>query len=1068
MASGYDALYSNVAGSYGTAVGYEAMYFASDSTTAFNSNNTAVGYQALQGSTTPSHNTGTTNTAVGASALQADTSGFSNLASGASALYKNTTGGQNTASGSAALYSNTVGANNVASGTEALYSNVSGSGSTAVGYYAMLYANSSATPFFTYNTAVGYNALEGSTTAANNTGVQNTAIGYGVLAAATSGGNNTALGYNALSLDTSGANNTAIGNQVASTTLTTGSSNILIGVGTVGVAGGADTPLSSTSNFLNIGNTLEGNMANASAIGKETLYLNSVASSVNYVQLSGGATGTGPTIASAGTDTNVNLTLSPQGTGNTIISSGNVGIGTASPNGLLQVYGTEIQGTGAQLTTSATTGFMNIAQTNGTPAGTPAGLVTGSVPITVDTSGNLYAWSGAAWVKAGASAMIYPASGIAVSTGSAWGTSLQTGTSGGVVPLLNGNNTYSGTALFTGATTYNVASSVASGASATLNDVEVTAATTTITGVTTIATANGFNKINIDQPTYNDSSGAESITNGATLGITGVPTGSATGPVTITNASAIFVPTSVVAHVTNAYGLNVAATTGATNNYAAAFTGGNVGIGTTGPAAKLDVYTSAGVGAIDLGGVNGISYPSTDSTAGGSIAIGNGALVEEPSLTSTAFHNTAVGYQTLNSASMTTAATLNVAVGYQTLYSNTSGNANTAEGASALYSNLSGTINTAIGENALYTNSGGAGNVAVGAASLYSNGSGGTNTAIGENALHNNSTSSNNTALGAAALDTVTGSNNLGLGYSVGSVTLTTGSSNILIGTSSAVDTPASGTSNFLNIGNVIFATGMTGTVASPAGSVGIGTTAPSQLLTVGGNIDITGSGFGFLTEIANDGTTGTTANMLAKLTTAGAAIIAATTDTDGMIGVVTGNAGKTGNAQVAVDGQASCVFDGATTAGDFVAISSSTAGECHDAGSTRSASSQTIGRVLTTNASGGTYTVELGLNASAASSGEVSGSGTTNYVARWTPNGTTLGIGALYDTGSLVSVGTTTTASMLGVYGGIERRHDLCIDRSPDERSDHSGQRRDWDDSACGEAGCLYLGCFGRLISAA
>ena len=32
---------------------------------------------------------------------------------------------------------------------------------------------------------------------------------------------------------------------------------------------------------------------------------------------------------------------------------------------------------------------------------------------------------------------------------------------------------------------------------------------------------------------------------------------------------------------------------------------------------------------------------------------------------------------------------------------------------------------------------------------------------------------------------------------------------------------------------------------------------------------------------------------------------------------------------------------------------------------------------------------------------GAVTGSGTTNYVARWTPNGTTLGIGTLYDTGS-------------------------------------------------------------------
>ena len=116
--------------------------------------------------------------------------------------------------------------------------------------------------------------------------------------------------------------------------------------------------------------------------------------------------------------------------------------------------------------------------------------------------------------------------------------------------------------------------------------------------------------------------------------------------------------------------------------------------------------------------------------------------------------------------------------------------------------------------------------------------------------------------------------------------------------------------------GTVIICDGTTPTIVS--GLVGIGTTLPSQRLTVGGNIDITGTN-GYLTEISNDGTTGTTASKLAKLTASGAAIIAATTDTDGMLGVVTGGAGTTGNAQIAVDGQASCVFDGATTTDDYV-----------------------------------------------------------------------------------------------------------------------------------------------------
>jgi hypothetical protein len=209
--------------------------------------------------------------------------------------------------------------------------------------------------------------------------------------------------------------------------------------------------------------------------------------------------------------------------------------------------------------------------------------------------------------------------------------------------------------------------------------------------------------------------------------------------------------------------------------------------------------------------------------------------------------------------------------------------------------------------------------------------------------------------------------------------------------------------------GKVLECSATNPTIAS--GQVGIGTTSFSQALTVDGNIDITGSGFGYLTEIANDGTTGTTANKLAKLTTSGAAIIGATTDTDGMVGIVTGGAGTTGNAQIAINGQASCVFDGTTTAGDFVAISTTTAGDCHDAGATRSTSSQTIGRVLTTNGSGGTYTVELGMNGNAAS-----GSGTMNYVARWTPNGTTLGTGTMYDNGTNVGIGTTTPTGLFSV----------------------------------------------------
>jgi hypothetical protein len=113
----------------------------------------------------------------------------------------------------------------------------------------------------------------------------------------------------------------------------------------------------------------------------------------------------------------------------------------------------------------------------------------------------------------------------------------------------------------------------------------------------------------------------------------------------------------------------------------------------------------------------------------------------------------------------------------------------------------------------------------------------------------------------------------------------------------------------------------------------------------------------GLVTELPNQATTGTTLNKLAKVTGSPAtAVIASTSDTSGEIGIVVDGSGTTGNAQIARDGQAACVFDGATTAGDFVQISSSVAGDCHDYGSTYPGTGQVLGRVLSTNASAGTY----------------------------------------------------------------------------------------------------------------
>ncbi len=141
-------------------------------------------------------------------------------------------------------------------------------------------------------------------------------------------------------------------------------------------------------------------------------------------------------------------------------------------------------------------------------------------------------------------------------------------------------------------------------------------------------------------------------------------------------------------------------------------------------------------------------------------------------------------------------------------------------------------------------------------------------------------------------------------------------------------------------------------------------------------SFDITGSG-GLTFEPCNDSTTGTGLNFLAKYNTANpsCAVKAGTGDTDGVVGIVSGGSGTTGNAIVTYAGFAQCSFDGATTSGDYAVASTTNAGDCHDAGTTRPTSVQVIGRVLSTNGAAGTYQVFTSLDApsGAGSGGAVS-----------------------------------------------------------------------------------------------
>ena len=101
--------------------------------------------------------------------------------------------------------------------------------------------------------------------------------------------------------------------------------------------------------------------------------------------------------------------------------------------------------------------------------------------------------------------------------------------------------------------------------------------------------------------------------------------------------------------------------------------------------------------------------------------------------------------------------------------------------------------------------------------------------------------------------------------------------------------------------------------------------------------------------EFANDGTNGTAPNLLAVYNSAATGVqTAATSSTDGIVGLVSGGAGTSGKAVLTWAGLAACNFDaGSPVSGDYVVTSTTQAGKCHDTGSAaRPSGVQVIGRI--------------------------------------------------------------------------------------------------------------------------
>jgi len=417
------------------------------------------------------------------------------------------------------------------------------------------------------------------------------------------------------------------GNTLAKTTLTAGSGiNITNGAGSITIA--APTPT------ITMSGDVTGTQA-ATVVGK----LNGTALSSLATGILKNTTTTGvPTIAAAGTDYQAPITLTTTGTSgaatfvsNTLNIPNYAGGGSSAFSAITGSTNTTaamVVGTGASI---AATGSGAITATSVTGASTitsaaATALVVGAngatnPALTVDAS--TASSTTGLLVKSAAAA-----AGLAVSVQSSGtnenltinakgsGTISIGSVSTGTITLtrattMSAGATVSGTSTLTGAITHtagnfsstNAASGTAAGARFGFTGAADTALTASTEAPSiyfnagqTRQHATGALTLQRDMRvsgSTHSAVAASTITNAAAFAVDGACIAGTNA--TLTNSHAIYVPGSAVGSgTTNSYGLTINANSGATNNYAAQFMGGNVGIGTATPDvnALLDVSST--------------------------------------------------------------------------------------------------------------------------------------------------------------------------------------------------------------------------------------------------------------------------------------------------------------------------------------------------------------------------------------------------------------------------------------------------------------------------------------------
>ena len=401
---------------------------------------------------------------------------------------------------------------------------------------------------------------------------------------------------------------------------------------------------------------------------------------------------------------------------------------------------------------------------------------------------------------------------------------------------------------------------------------------------------------------------------------------------------------------------------------------GNVGIGTTTPTAKLEVN-----GSLKLQDAVILPAPQFNSTPTSNywrFPNGDRVISLRDDTTYKGINGTTTGLSIgigRNALNTSGAYSNCVAIGDSTLSFITGagslGYGNIAIGLKASKLLTTGTYNTAIGQQTLELNTAGSSNTAIGILALgVYNAANGWNTAIGGVSSNKTTTGQNNTTVGYASMRyNATGSNNVVIG--VGALTGNSGvagsaESNTLIGRRAMF----AGTNGYSNV-----AVGMQALQATTTGyqntSIGDST----------GFTNTTGSGNIFLGAFAGYNETGSNQLYVGNVKQSSLANDRAFSL---LWGSLSGSAASLSGQQLTVNGLLKL-----------------------------NTGSQGAGKVLTSDASGNADWV-------AAPMGTVTGTGTLNYLPKWTPTGTALDNSQLFDNGTNVGIGTTSPLQRLHIAG--------------------------------------------------